>query len=964
LNQPSDNVATIPLSERDFKALLHNASGGVAIVDAASGLLLFQNAPATRILRRPPPADGSCRNYLHYAQYEDGTEYAPDDYALTRALRGQPVHLEDMLYRRGDGELALLQINAIPMRDEDGDVKRVFIYFLDISERRRAELALRASEERLEMALSAARIGLWDLNIQTGELNADHHAVAILNLGPGAPTFDTWLGMLHPDDKQNVTDRWYGYLEGRFDIYDAVYRIRTDGDWQWVAAHGQVTERDAHGAPLRATGTLVDVNDLKQAEIQLRDNEELFRCTLEHAAIGLATLLPDGSWVSINPKMGEILGYSTEELRRIGDLRRLIHADDIGRFNEQLDRLLNGQLPSFTLEQRYQRQDGAVIWAILTASIIRSEDGRLKWVIFALMDTTARKEAEQYLHKTQIQLRMATRIARLGFWEWEPATGYCYFSSEWKAQLGYRGNELSNRYEEWERRLHPDDLGRVLDRLFAYVDRPQSDLEQEFRLRHKNGSYRTIVSRGVPLMDARGKLHKMMGIHLDVTDQKRAEESIRQQAQHDALTGLPNRGLLHEFAEQIVAAAHRSGAPLAVLFIDLDRFKAINDQHGHKVGDGVLKEVAHRLNQIRRAEDVVGRLGGDEFVTILPNIHDRHDVATVAGKALECLRLPYHVDGLQLELSPSIGISLLPDDGDNFDVLLQQADGAMYEVKSHGCNNFRFAREHDEIDHGTRAWHSGLELRLRAGLSRREFELHYQPVVDTEDGRVVGVEALVRWRGGEREAQHEAAPSVFIPIAEACGLILPIGEWILRQACRQHRAWIADGLPAIPVAVNVSEVQLASEEFASTVEQVLHDTGIDPAFLELEVKESSALKNMSRTIDVLSDLKQSGLKVALDGCSTGCFDLNQLSRLPLDRLKFDQSLVHQLSCDKAGLAIGEAIIAFGRSLGADVVAEGIESERDLQSLREHHCRQAQGFHLGRPMPAAQFSSWYRQHSMH
>lgn len=952
-----------PLREEDFTCLLSKMPGGVMVVDVFSQAILFQNQEALVLLGQPAHNPPTLQTYLQHAIHPNGRAYASRDYPLAHALRGQPVENENLLYQRPDGRRAYFVVNAFALRQEQGVPLQLLYHFRDRSALQAAQADLQHTRECLELALHGARVSLWEMDLRTGTTTADERIYAILGIVPNdqqPPHFNTWLSLLHPDDKDAALGNWFRYLNrGGHGNYSATYRMRTgSGHWKWLAIHAQVLERDARQQPVRVAGTFLDINNLKQAEMSARDSAGLLRATLHYAAIGLATLTPSGQWMRINPKLESILGYDCRELQQVG--MNVIHPSDQPAFERQLEGLLSGAWPSFTLEQRYLCKSGKTIWATLSASTITDEKGRIKWLLYALEDTHVKKQAELKLARTQLQLNMATQIAQLGFWEWEPETDYCYFSAEWKAMLGYRDDELPDRYEEWERRLHPDEP-LVLQRLQAYLKAPHADYQIEFRMRHKDGSYRWIAARAIPQFDQSGKMYRLVGTHLDITEEKRTREAIRQQAQHDVLTGLPNRGLLYEFGEQIVATARRSSKPLAVLFFDLDRFKAVNDTYGHQAGDAVLREVARRLSQIRRAEDVTGRLGGDEFVTILPNIRSKEDVVGVALKALERLRQPYLIQDLSLELSPSIGISLYPEDGQSIDTLIERADAAMYAVKQNGCNDFRFA--HDPYNQTLAALRHPLELPLQGSLARQEFELVYQPLFNTRLGTVQGVEALVRWKPGASGVPL-AGPDIFIPVAEACGLIGSIGRWVLQQACRQHQAWQEAGLPMIPIAVNVSLLHLLQQGFVERVAQTVLESGIDPACLELELKASAVLKHFEHSSSVLHALKAQGLRISLDECNLEHMNLRQIGALPLDRMKFQHAMLEGLHYDKTSAAIANATFAFGHALGAQVAVQGIESDAALQALRDYDCELGQGFYLGRPMGAGEFAHWYRQRALH
>ncbi|HEY0843830.1 MAG TPA: EAL domain-containing protein [Noviherbaspirillum sp.] len=433
--------------------------------------------------------------------------------------------------------------------------------------------------------------------------------------------------------------------------------------------------------------------------------------------------------------------------------------------------------------------------------------------------------------------------------------------------------------------------------------------------------------------------------HLDISRQR--QEAV-ETAQHDELTGLPNRKLTMDFAERLFASARRGGKRVGVLFIDMDRFKPINDVHGHQVGDAVLAEIARRLKSCVRAGDIAGRIGGDEFLVVLSDVRDSTDAAQAARHIIDALGQPYHVAGLALHSSPSIGIAVFHDDGEDMEQLIRRSDIAMYHAKEQGRNNFQFFTQ-ELNDSLARARH--IENRLRAGLERGEFKLHYQPVIDITTQALVGVEALLRLPG------MDLGPAEFIPVAEASGMMDALGNWIVHEACRQIRQWRDRQLPAWPLSINVSPLQLQQGTLHDAVAHALNEHGIDPSQLQLEFAETSVLKNKGDAIASARALKTLGVRIALDDFGKGYSDLNCL-RLPLDAVKIDQEYVHRLASDKASMAVAEAIVAIGKTLGVTVIAAGIESAETLETVRTSECRQVQGFYVCPPVPPEELEEWY------
>ena len=470
----------------------------------------------------------------------------------------------------------------------------------------------------------------------------------------------------------------------------------------------------------------------------------------------------------------------------------------------------------------------------------------------------------------------------------------------------------------------------------------------------RDGSVIHISLSTAPLFTADGQPDANIFLVADITQRKLAEQQIQFQAFHDALTGLPNRLLLQDRFEQAKAHASRANARLMLLFLDLDSFKSINDTLGHDRGDALLQQIASRLSACMRETDTISRLGGDEFLILLPDLTPSEDATPVLAKLMEQMQQPFYADGHEILTSVSMGVTIFPDDGTSFESLFKKADMAMYKAKGDGRNTYRFF---DEAMNVEAVEHQFIRNGLRRALERNEFVLHYQPQIDRASGAIFGVEALIRWNHPQFGM---VSPARFIPVSEESGLIVPIGDWVLREACRQAMAWQRAGLPELCMAVNLSAVQFKRGSVEQSVIHALEESRLNPALLELELTESILIQNAEGVLDCVKRLKLLGVKLSIDDFGTGYSSLSYLKRFDIDKLKIDQSFVRDLGSDPDDAAIVRAIIQMARSLNLRTIAEGVETADMLHQLRVFGCDEAQGYHFARPMSADEVASYLRQ----
>jgi diguanylate cyclase (GGDEF)-like protein/PAS domain S-box-containing protein len=605
--------------------------------------------------------------------------------------------------------------------------------------------------------------------------------------------------------------------------------------------------------------------------------------------------------------------------------------------------------------------DGKAIGVFsFTSRVIRRPDERLlrtsRVIGSQVGQFLQRKQAEQVVRESEERFRSLTQLSSDLYWEQDEEFRFTKLAGTRSQRINVAGLPYIGR-KRWEQNylnMSPDDWTAHMATLRAH--QPFRDLEL-CRL-DPTGKKLWVSVSGEPMFDAEGRFTGYRGVGKDITERKQNEERIQYLASHDALTGLPNRAAFSEVLDITIRDAQRYGRCFAVLFVDLDRFKVINDTLGHEAGDALLKEMSQRLRTTVRSSDFVARLGGDEFVVMVREISDQKDVEVVAGKILAALVRPLAIAGHEYRVTASIGACMYPGGAQDEQALMKNADIAMYQAKEEGKNTCKFYSADADVHSLQRL---ALESALRRGLERDEFFLHYQPKVDLATGEITGAEALVRWQHPDFGAM---SPAQFIPLAEETGLIVPLGKWVLRTACAQAMAWQRDGLAPLPMSVNISARQFAAEDLLPDIQAALAASGLTPELLELELTESMVMQNLEQTAAILSALKRTGVRLALDDFGAGYSSLAHLKRFPIDTLKVDRSFIRDIPQNSEDKAITAAIIAMGKTLGLTIVAEGVETLEQQTFLREHHCDEMQGFYFSKPIPSEQFAALLRQRLAH
>jgi diguanylate cyclase (GGDEF)-like protein/PAS domain S-box-containing protein len=686
---------------------------------------------------------------------------------------------------------------------------------------------------------------------------------------------------------------------------------------------------------------------------QLRQNLdrlERFRTLLDHTSDFVILLaLPEGLVTDANAALGRLLGEPIEAL--IGRPFVSLGIEEAPAILETLQREMplppgGGESSSCSMVVEFG-PPGSLVWLELSYSVAVS-DGR-SYGILVGRDVTERQRNEATVAALLAEKEALLDNALVGIvMVCDRRVVSC--NRRFEEMFGYPPGALAGQSM---RVLYPDDevFALVGESAYGRLSRNQAFSGSLMLLRADgNDIWVEVTGRALdPLQAQAGSVW----IFTDVSERKAAEERAAYLAYYDVLTGLPNRSLVHDRLQQSVANADQAATKVALLMVDLDRFKTINDSLGHSVGDRLLVEVAKRLKLGLRECDTLCRQGGDEFLILLPDLPDADACVTHLARLTDSLAQPFRVDALELAITVSMGIAIYPDDGPDMGTLLKKADMAMYRAKEAGRNTYRFFNEemNDEAEERL-AMHSN----LRRALDTGQFVLHYQPQFEIASGRLVGAEALLRWN---HPTLGLVSPGRFIPVAEESGLIVPIGEWVLREACREAAHWQRQGMTDVVVAVNLSALQFKRGEIEVSVTRALDESGLDPALLELELTESILIHDTENVLATVMRLKHMGLKLSIDDFGTGYSSLAYLKRFKVDKLKIDQSFIHDLAKDPDDAAIVRAIVQMARSLGLRTIAEGVEDRHVLDHLRLYRCDEAQGYFFSRPVPAAKFVEAYR-----
>jgi len=645
--------------------------------------------------------------------------------------------------------------------------------------------------------------------------------------------------------------------------------------------------------------------------------------------------------------------YSWEEIiKKLGNVDRLLI------LKKPFDTLEVCQL-AYALTQKWHLAKHAHLKLSQLQAMVQEQTSILR------AEVAERRRSEEAMRQSQGRYALAVAGANDGIWDWDFSTNAVFYSTRWKSMIGMNENEVSTSPDEWFNRIHPDDVERVKADLDLHLTGRSGQFHSEFRMRHKDEQYRWILSRGVAVFDA-GKPLRAAGSQTDITDRKMAEEQLRHDAMHDTLTGLPNRALLLDRIGYRLRRAQRAADSMfAVIFIDLDRFKLINDSLGHDAGDKLLIAIAERLaaairgmDTLSRGEpDHLARLGGDEFVVLLDTIRDPADAIRVCQRIQDALSEPFSINAEEVRSSASLGIAVSNGSYQRAADILRDADTALYSAKNSGRGNYRIFHPDMHASAMQRLW---MENELRQAIDKGQLSLAYQPILALGTGEMIEVEALLRWEHPERGL---IVPTDFISLAEETGLIFPVGQWALQEACRQMKQWQTDvaEVARMAVGVNISCRQFARRGTRDAVVRALNETGLEAQYLKLEITETAVMDTIVPAIEELVALRKIGVQFHLDDFGTGYSSLGYLHQMPIEALKIDRSFVSAIGSDRTGTSIVHAIIALAHSMDMRVIAEGVENESQLAKVTSLGCDYAQGYYLAKPLSPNDLVTFARKH---
>jgi diguanylate cyclase (GGDEF)-like protein/PAS domain S-box-containing protein len=930
-------------SERRYRQMFENNRAVQLLIDPASGRIVDANMAAADFYGWDIATLRTKR--IQEINTLDETAILGE---MENASRQQRTYFA-FRHSLANGEVRDVEVHSGPIV-ADG---RTLLYSIihDVTERKRAEEGLLLSEQKYRNIVDYASVGIYRSTPDGTILMANPSLARILGYDSIGDLQQRNLATdvyVTADDRENALAR---FAANGFAIEEELQWRKRGGTPIWV-------QLNAHAIDLREgaevfEGFVFDITERKLADEQVASANAQRKAVLDAATrVSIIATDPHGVITVFNSGAERMLGYTADDVIGSRNVTELHLDTELVQHARRLAFELSERLAGFDvlvrraeregLEERewtYIRDNGEPVIVLLSVTALRDEHGNLTGYLHVGTDVTERKRAEETLR----QQTAAMTASMDGMGILDGRLDFTYVNDALAKLFGYPnpqeiiGRSICDLYE-------PPEQVRLITTVVPLVQQRGRWRGEATGLRNDGALFPQEIS--LTAIDGGG----MVCVVRDITERTYAEEQIKHLAYHDALTTLPNRLLFKDRVTVAISHAQRHDARVAVLFLDLDRFKVINDSLGHNIGDQLLQAVAARVQSCVRDSDTVARLGGDEFTLLLPELTHAEDAALVAQKILEAVRYPFHIEGREFYITTSIGISIFPDDGVDAENLIKSADTAMYQAKEQGRDNYQLF---NAVVNAKALQRISLEHGLRRALTHHELAVHYQPIFDFRTNRITGMEALLRWTHPE---MGPIPPATFIPLAEAIGVMIPIGTWALRVACRQAKEWHDAGFNTLSLAVNLSVCQLQQPDLLNVVRDILTETGLQARLLELEITESTAMQSPEASIRTLYDLKKLGIRISLDDFGTGHSSLAYLKRFPIDTLKIDQSFVRDITRDPDTAAIVTAIIAMGHSLRLKVIAEGVEFTDQATFLKRCSCDQMQGYLINVPMPAPELTA--------
>nr|WP_276310696.1 EAL domain-containing protein [Rhizobium sp. CCGE 510] len=935
-------------SEARFRGIFENTSRLVALL-TPEGKNILTNPVGYAFTGLTPEGTSSLHFWEgHWWLNDDDRRKIKE--AVLRAATGETVRFE-IVQRATNGELLTSDISIAPIFDAEGKVAFLMPEANNITDLKRLQDKLERSERFFRTAFENTSIGFAIYSGDSTLVDANAALCKMLGYERGELIGKTFVDLTPIEDRYHDLETVISQLKAGGGRATLVKRyLRRDGQAILVKSHVVHTDFDPDGTPVQGLCIIEDITEQERMKAALNQSEKLFREAFEFGPVGATILNSDGRYLEVNEAFVRMLGYQRHEIVGLNN-RDISVAGDVSADLSAMFQRIEAGGGRATLMKQYIHRDGRAIDARLEVATISGDIRRptedLRFLCFA-QDMTELRTAQQALQTSELRADLAVTSAGIGVWEWNAQTDLGFYSERTCEILDIGPTEIKTE-EAWLALIHPEDRPAYQLSRSAHLEGETAFHKCELRILQKNGTYKWIDDFGkVVERDDSGRPLRMVGTLRDITQTVEQHQKIQKLAFSDPLTALPNRALFNSRCESALNRACIDQAIFALIIIDLDNFKDVNDTLGHLAGDQLLCGVSARLCDCLREADMLARLGGDEFAVILESLPDRRTVADIAERLLASLSPPFRIAGEDLFISASIGVAAYPDQGKTADELFAHADAALYQAKARGRNNFQF---YDE------ALAEKTELKLRLGNALRtaclnnELELAYQPKVKLETGHVIGAEALLRWRHPEFGL---LMPASFIPLAEDNGTIVDIGRWVIRNAAQTAAILNKGRQDAIKIAVNLSPRQFIKNDLASHVRDALEETDCHPAWIECEITESLLLENEACVQETLEQLHTLGVSIAIDDFGTGHSALAYLNRFPVDVLKIDRSFISGMDSKSRGKELVTAFILIANALGMEVVAEGVETEEQTAVLKTLGCCTGQGYLYGKPMSLIDF----------